>query len=458
MRHAHGRPISGTICLAETAPTCHFPAQMAETQSPQSLAAPTGAARRPFILIFCSLCAIFALGQFHRSAGGVLAPVLNEELGLGAARIAIVTSALFLMQGLAQLPVGVLLDRFGPRATIPTLAALGGIGSCVFALSDGWLGLVAGRMLIGTGFAAVMMGGYVLFTRWVAPDRFSTVSGRLLFIGGAGGLVATTPLAFSIEQVGWRGTFLGLGLATFAMCAVTYAIIRDAPGSGSARPAPLPRAPATMREAVRGLGSVLRTPTIWPLLAVGLCLYSPAQVLLGIWAGPFLRDIHQLGPLERSHILLVMALAMSSGALIFGPLERWLGMRKRLVLAVFALIALLFVALAAFAHASLAATIALFVVILLASPVFVVVIAHCQAMFPRELAGRAIACLNMSAILGIVLLQNATGFVIAAVPHGDGTGALLGYRLVFVTMAAVFAAATLLYARISEVEPGAAAG
>lgn len=424
---------------------------------PSPLAATAPAARGPFVLIFCSLCAIFALGQFHRSAGGVLAPVLNEELGLDATRIAVVTSALFLTQGLVQLPIGVLLDRFGPRLTIPTIAALGGLGSCVFALSESWLGLVAGRMLIGSGFGAVMMGSYVIFTRWVAPERFSTISGRLLFIGGAGGLLATSPLAFSIEQIGWRGTFFGLGLATFAMCAVTYAIVRDAPATGAARPGHPSRAPASLAEAVRGLGSVLRNPTIWPLIIVGLCLYSPAQVLLGIWAGPFLRDVHGLGPLERSHVLLMMALAMSTGALVFGPLERMLGMRKRLVLAGFTLISALFLVLTFFAHASLWLTVALFTLIVLLSPVFVVVIAHCQAMFPREFAGRAISTINMSAIIGIFVMQNATGFIIAAAPSDGGTGSVLGYQFVFVTMAAVFAAATMIYSRTTEVAPTAPA-
>ncbi len=391
---------------------------------------------------------MFSLGQLNRSAGSVLSPVLNEELTLGALRLSIVIGVMFLAQGLMQLPAGVLLDRFGPRLTIPALSAIAALGSFVFGMSQGWLGLAIGRALIGIGFAAVMSGTYVLFTRWVPADRFSVVSGRFLFIGGIGGLLATTPLAASIEMIGWRITFILLGIATLAVCVLTYAMVRDAPDADAKAVAP---ATVSLLDTIRGVGEVLRNKAIWPMLIVGICIYSPSQVLLGIWAGPFLQDIHGLNAIDRGYVLLAMAMAMNTGALIFGPLERRFNARKAIILASMLLIALLFSLLAAIAFASLWQTIALFIVIPLVSPFFIVVMSHAQALFPRGAAGRAMTSVNMFAVAGIFIMQNVTGAVVSAVPHETGTGSLTGYRLVFALMAATFVLATLIYSLTPEI-------
>lgn len=403
-----------------------------------------------FLVLFATLSAMFALGQLNRSAGGVMSTVLHEELALGAAHLSIVTGALFLAQGLMQLPSGVLLDRFGPRRTIPALAAVAAAGCWVFAYSADWVGLTAGRALIGIGFAAGMSGTYVLFTRWVGPERFSTVSGRFLFIGGSGGLVATTPLAVAIELVGWRATFLWIGAAILATCVVAYILVRDSPDGDTDA---CPGSNATLWETIAGLGAVLRNRAIWPMLIVGICIYSPSQVLLGIWAGPFLQDVHGLNAIDRSHILLAMALAMNTGALIFGPLERLFDARRSVVLASMALIAILFATLAVAAYASLWQSVVLFIAIPLISPFFIVVMSHVQAMFPRTLAGRAITSANMFGTAGIFVMQNLTGLAVAAVPHETGTGSVTGYRLVFLVMAATFVLATLIYSRTPEVRP-----
>jgi MFS family permease len=408
----------------------------------------------PFVILFASLSVMFALGQLNRSAGSVISPVLNEELALGASRLSIITGVLFLAQGLMQLPAGILLDRYGPRRTIPNLSALAAVGLFVFALSAGWSGLVAGRALIGIGFAAVMSGTYVLFTRWVPPDQFSTVSGRFLFIGGAGGLIATTPLALAIDLFGWRATFFWMGIATLATCVLTYAFVRDTPGTDNKASA-VPS--ASLWEIATGLGAVLRNRAIWPMLLVGLCIYAPSQILLGIWAGPFLQDIHGLEAIERSHILLAMALCINTGALIMGPLERRFDARRGVVLASMGLIALLFAILAAVAYASLWQTIAIFVAVSLVSPFYIVVMSHAQAMFPRGAAGRALTSVNMCASSGIFFVQNLTGIAIDAVPHASGTASLDGYRLVFLIMAAMFALATLVYSRTPEIRPSSPA-
>ena len=136
-----------------------------------------------------------------------------------------------------------------------------------------------------------------------------------------------------------------------------------------------------------------------------------------------------------------------------GPIERFFDARRGVILACMGLIALLFAVLAAAAYASLWQTVAIFIAVSLASPFYIVVMSHAQAMFPRGAAGRALTSVNMFASAGIFFVQNLTGLAIEAVPHATGTGSVEGYRLVFLIMAVMFALAALVYSRTPELRP-----
>ena len=181
---------------------------------------------------------LFALGYFlsyfYRSANAVLAKDLSQELGLGPAELGFMTSLFYLAFAAAQLPLGGLLDRVGPRAVTPALLLVAALGSVVFGLAQSFAVLALGRALIGVGMAAALMGSMRAFSLWF-PRNYATVSTLLVGLGATGGLMAATPLALLKEALGWRGVFL---LGAFVVALVALALYLGVRNTPPARPPP----------------------------------------------------------------------------------------------------------------------------------------------------------------------------------------------------------------------------
>ena len=424
----------------------------AEGAAPSTAASSRRTRAAGFFAIGAVLSILLVIGQVHRSAGAVIIPVLAGSVDASMAELAGIVSALFLAQGLSQIPVGILIDRYGPRAVIPSFALVGAVGTLVFAYATQGMTLGLGRLITGCGFSATVMGSFVLTTRWVAPERFSTMSGRFLFIGGIGSLVATTPLAFAIETIGWFATFAWLAGFTLLGAALTWLVVRDDPPGAARAHAPVATG---LRPMLAEWASIFRHRRIWPILLVGLVLYAPQQILLGLWAGPFFDDVHHLGAVPRSQILFVMALGMNLGYMGFGPLERRLNRRRPIILSAMLCIAALFAFVGAHGYASAWQSALAFCVLSVIAPFFVVSISHALAFYPQQFSGRVMSTLNMTCIVGVVIVQNFTGLVMAAFPAADGGASVTGYRMVFAAMAALYVGAALLYSVTPEARPDA---
>jgi MFS family permease len=173
----------------------------------------------------------FLLSYFFRSANAVIAPELRAAFELDAASLGLMTSTFFAAVALAQLPLGIALDRWGPRRVVPATMLAGVAGAWVFGSATDLASLATGRALLGLGFAGVLMGALQAFGRWFPERRFATVSGLFLALGTVGGLLAGTPLAWLAEAFGWRPVFL-VGAAVIAAAAGTIAVAsRDHAGA-----------------------------------------------------------------------------------------------------------------------------------------------------------------------------------------------------------------------------------
>lgn len=403
-------------------------------------------ARLRLIALFALL---YAAGQFQRVSGGVLAPILAAELGLAADALGLVSGALFVASASAQIPLGVLLDRYGARRTVPALLAIGVAGTLGYAAAHGAAALVAARMAIGFGYAAVMMGGFVVLARWFPRERFAAASGLMVAAGSVGGLAATAPLALLIEAFGWRAVFVGVAVFSAALGALALAVVRDAPPGY----AEWGRRPASLRESVRGLADVLREPGMARILAMGLVSYGPAMAILGLWGGPYFGDVFGLDGPAIGRALFALALATPLGLALAGPLDRLIRSRKRVVLGMAGLEVAAFAALAAFAEADLWLSCALLFLALAGQTFYLPLAAHCRALFPDHLVGRANTMLNLTGIVGVAGMQVVTGFIVRAFPAADGVAEPTAYRLVFAALAALILAGALAYARVEEARP-----
>ena len=156
------------------------------------------------------LVAGYVLSQFYRAFLAVLAPVLKAEIGATASDLALSSGIWFSIFALMQIPVGIALDRIGPRLTVSVLLALGGGGGAlVFALAGGPWAIHLSMALIGIGCSPVLMAAYYIFARIYSPAVFGTLAGAVIGFGSLGNILGAAPLSALVEAVGWRAALWG---------------------------------------------------------------------------------------------------------------------------------------------------------------------------------------------------------------------------------------------------------
>lgn len=396
--------------------------------------------------LVAAVSAAYMLSHFFRAANAVIGTDLMRELVLTPADLGLLTGIFFVVFAGCQIPIGILLDRYGPKRVMITLLVTAVVGAVVFALGRDIATLGLGRALLGIGTSALLVGPLVLFSRWFPAERFGTVAGVFVAVGSAGSLLATTPLALLAEAAGWRGAFFAMAGATALMLVILAMAVRDGPDG---RPAPARG--ETLGEAWRGVLAVARDRRTPGIFGMNLTVYAAGITILGLWGGPYLAHVHGLTKVEAGNILLAIGIANVVGYLAFGPLDRMFGSRKRPALAgTFATIVMLAL-LAALPGLPLWIAAALLVGIGFASGGFVLVVAHGRAIAPDHLVGRAVTLFNIGTMGGAALMQWLSGVVIGAVA---GAGATVlpepAFRAMFALLAASLVVAAIGYIRVPE--------
>lgn len=393
--------------------------------------------------VFACVAFAFVISMFYRAANGVIAPELMAELSMQPSTMGFVTGVFFLVFAAAQIPVGMALDRFGPRKVVSSLSLIAVAGAVVFAVSESWIGLSLGRALLGLGCAATLMGSIVTLSRWVSIRNLGAMVSLLSAMGAVGALLATTPFAWVVEQIGWRNAFFFLAGFTLLMAALVLVGARDQPSG-----LPLASAGESLREVLSGVREVLRHPALPGFIAIQFVAYPTVLTISGLWGGPYLNDVYKLEPVQRGDVLLLMTGVGAVGSLLIGYADRRLGRRKALILAcgLFSLVWL--TVLAAFGAMPLWLT--TLVLVLLGSVNGYISIIHTQvrSQFPERLAGRGLATLNTAVMFGGFALQLTTGFIIGLFRDSSGVAPAIAYQAMFGFLAVILGLGLFLYARI----------
>ena len=266
----------------------------------------------PAAIVLTAL-APFALGYFlsylFRSVNAVVGPRLVADVGMSAAELGFLTAAYLFAFAAFQLPLGVLLDRYGPRRTQAALLACAALGSLLFALADGLTGLTLARALIGLGFAGGLMAGFKAVVLWVPEPRRALANACIMSFGALGILVATVPVELAVQAVGWRSVFVGLATLTLAVAALILLVVPERPAAPS-QPGLRPQVDAVLK--IYGDRAFWR---LAPLLATTAGSHIAIQTL---WAGPWFRDVAGYDQLGVAKWLMLLATAFLIGILLTG--------------------------------------------------------------------------------------------------------------------------------------------
>src|SRR6202795_3612107 len=187
--------------------------------------------RNPVVHVLLPFAAAYFLSYAYRSVNAVIAPDLARDFALSAASLGLLTSAYFLTFAAFQLPLGLLLDRFGPRRTDAALLLVAALGALVFARAPALPPLIAGRALIGLGVSGCLMSGIKANVMWFPLSRLGSMNGWMFFAGGLGMIAATVPVEAALELADWRTLFVVLALMTLAAAALIFFFVPEREGT-----------------------------------------------------------------------------------------------------------------------------------------------------------------------------------------------------------------------------------
>ena len=366
----------------------------------------------------------FSLSQAYRTVTAILAPGLQADFGMPATSLGTFAGLFGLSFGVAQLFMGIALDRYGLRRTVLAAAPLSVVGAVLSALAptQGWL--MAGQTLIGIGCSPAFVACTLFIARHFSADRFAFFSGLSMGVGGLGLLFTGTPLAWVVQHWGWRMGFGVLAVLGVFSWLVIYLVVHEpAPADPSHQPA------GSWGEALVGMAQLFTLPHTWGIVIMGLSCYAAFLSLRGLWLGPLL--IHRLGfsLVDSGHVALALSLIGLFTPAAFGRMDPGPRRRRTWVANASLLMAGLFGALAFAQHAGI--TVALMILTGVLSGYGVLQYADVRSSYPPALTGRALSLYTMAMFLGVAFMQSLTGAVAA---WADGAG-VEPYRAVLLTIA-----------------------
>ena len=359
------------------------------------------------LVVFIVLAFAYLLSQFLRHANAAIADSVSADLSLTAAQLGLMTSLFYVAFAAAQVPLGVALDHFSPRFVIAGLMLASTAGCLIFASAHSLETLASGRTLIGLGLAGVLMGSFKILGHWYPAKRFATVSGVLIGLGALGGLAAASPLVWFNQQYGWRAVFgtVAVVIAVSAACVALFA--RDGPPEEDVEHPTAARRSGSVRD-------VFADGRFWRLGPLNFFLCGMLMSFQGLWAGPFLVDVHRMTPGGKGAYLSLLSAGVVVGYLVGGWLADRLGIYRAVMGAgVLFVVAQVVLILSAFK----------FVPWLLGGAYFlfgfagafqILTVVQIGTLFPTHMTGRAVTAVNMMGFAGTAFLQWIMGVIIGS--------------------------------------------
>jgi len=261
----------------------------------------------------------YFLSYLYRAVNAVLAPDLVRDLSLDAAVLGLLTSVYFFSFALFQLPLGVLLDRYGPRRVEFVLLLIAALGAFIFARAESETALIFGRALIGLGVSACLMGAFKAYVMWFPKERLAMINGLQMMAGSVGIVAAAQPVEFALNFTDWRGIYLLLSCLTVLVAFLLLVFVPER----SRDDVEIDAQTETIGESIRALGRIFTSPVFWSIAPVAAMSQAAFMSLHTLWAGPWLRDVAGMNRAQIASTLTWMAIALIPTYAVVGWLASW---------------------------------------------------------------------------------------------------------------------------------------
>ena len=396
--------------------------------------------------LFFVLALMYILVYFYRVSLAVVAGDISRELALTPQQLGFLAGILFYVYALAQIPLGPMIDRLGGRLVISLCGVLTSIGGILFSQAGTLATAVTARALIGAGTASVLMATLTIFSHWFGRQEFGRVSGFMVAVGNLGNLSATAPLALAVGAIGWRSSFLAIGIVQVLVTVLAYVMVRDRP--------PMP---ATDHDAHGGAhppgmleawGAIFGSRDFLLLGMIAFAWYGNYLALQALWGGPYLMEVLHLSRAATGRMLMCTSLGFIGGGMVIDTVARRVlrSYKKTLLAGQVLLLCLMCLFLGpaeALPHALLGF---LFFVIGLAVASGVMIYPIVRLMFPVAIVGTGLTSLNFFVLMGAASAQQVMGLIIGMFGRSATGASPQAFHAAFLFPVGCLAVAIVLYA------------
>ena len=352
----------------------------------------------------------YAISYFYRNTNAIIESDLVDELGLGPADLGLLTGAYFFSFAIFQLPLGILLDRYGPRRTEAVLLLFAALGAWIFSKADSLSGLILGRLLIGLGVSACLMAAFKAYVIWFSRRRLPMINGLQMAAGGLGALVATTPLQNVLSITDWRGVFTGLAIITVFASLFLWFILPEHQSSADKHPA--------IKTQLKEMGQIFRNPVFWSIVPLTALSNGSFLAIHGLWIKPWLRDVASLGEGDTTQLLFAMTLAIIVGYFSLGIFTERISQLfdiGPITVGVFGM-TLFLTTQFSMAYGWATSPLLLVVIFGFLGSSCILTFAGLAQIFPKKYSGRVSTILNVQVFMGAFIIQWGIGAIIELWP------------------------------------------
>ncbi len=389
-------------------------------------------------ILFVILALAYIFVYFHRLCAAVVAVDMMEDLKSGGALMGLLGSAYFYPYAAMQLPAGLLSDSWGPRRTITLFFIVASIGSIILGLAPTVMWAIAGRTIVGIGVAMLFVPTLKILAQWFKAKEFAFMTGLLIAMGGVGTLMATSPLAYLSNSLGWRTSFVLIGIITLVSSILIWLIVRDRPADAGfdiiEKGSLLGESRISLRDGVR---QVVTHPRFW---VISIWFFFSCAVFFsfgGLWGGPYLMHIYGLTKSESGSILSMLAIGMIVGSPVLSFASDKIFRARKPVIIIASIVSLVITAVLAFHTGGLpiASLYALcFFMGFFTNAIVVVGFTMAKELFPVQIAGTSTGLVNFFPFLGGALAQPLLGYLLERHGKVSGSFTVRGYEDAFLAL------------------------
>lgn len=359
---------------------------------------------------------------------------------IGATSLGLLSSAYFYPYAFIQIPVGLMVDKFGPRKIVAFFLLLTGTAAILFGSSPSFQVALWARALVGLGAGCVYIPALKMLASWYRKREFASLTGVMIAAGNFGALAAAAPLAWLVRQTSWRESFYIMGAFTVVVAVVDYLVIRNHPKDMGFPTVDeidgiVPTTGSSERTIglLEGLQMTLAKKEFWPVTIWSIFISGAIFGFQGLWGGPFLMDVYKLSKVQVGSILSMISLGVILCAPIAGILsDRVFHSRRKPLLFGSTLFMLVWVPLAFFTGSLPPQSLyPLMLAFGFFFGFFVTSFAQVKELFPLEISGTVTSTYNVFGFVGGAVYQVIMGKIIAYYPATGGAFSLHGYAAAF---------------------------